>query len=162
LRRDGEGELAASFPLNRHQGASILVAGKNFGSGSSREAAIYALVDAGFRAVFASSFGDIFASNAVNNGLLPARVSEDASAFLREAIGEDARQATVDLETREITIGSRRVGFELDENWRTKLMNGWDDIDLTLQRRAEIEQFRTKRKQAAPWAWPTALPGTAG
>ncbi|MCV6594783.1 MAG: 3-isopropylmalate dehydratase small subunit, partial [Silicimonas sp.] len=83
LRRDGEGEPVSDFPLNRHPKASILVTGRNFGSGSSREAAVYALIDFGIRVVVAPSFGDIFASNAVNNGLLPARV-EDTQNLIAE------------------------------------------------------------------------------
>ena len=76
MRREETGDMKADFPLNAHEGMSVLIAGRNFGSGSSREAAVYALVDSGIRAVFAPSFGDIFASNAVNNGLLPAQIDE--------------------------------------------------------------------------------------
>jgi 3-isopropylmalate/(R)-2-methylmalate dehydratase small subunit len=136
----------------------VLLAGRNFGGGSSREAAVYALVDAGFRAVIAPGFGDIFAANAVNNGLLPARVSEDDTAALLDIVGDQAEPVTVDLGTGEITVGSGRFSFALDEGWRTKLINGWDDIDLTLQHRLEIEQFRNQRIQTAPWAWPRVVP----
>ncbi|MEW9921562.1 3-isopropylmalate dehydratase small subunit [Marimonas sp. MJW-29] len=156
LRHDEDGTPKPDFPLNANPVASILVAGPNFGSGSSREAAVYALVDAGIRAVIAPSFGDIFASNAVNNGLLPARVSPEAVEKLREALADQPSQASVDLETRCITINDITVDFELQDNWRTKLVNGWDDIDLTLQHADVIRAFRDERHLNANWAWPAA------
>lgn len=154
LRRTPDGELDPAFPLNRTPGASILVAGRNFGSGSSREAAVYALVDAGFSAVVAPGFGDIFASNAVNNGLLPARVTPEAAARLAAALGEGGANAHVDLGTGRIEVGETAVEFALDPTWRTKLLNGWDDIDLTLRHEDEIRAYRATRKDSAPWAWP--------
>ena len=154
LRRDAAGEPDPAFPLNRHPGASILVAGRNFGSGSSREAAVYALADAGFRAVVAESFGDIFAANAVNNGLLPARVAAEDAAAMTAALGAGTAEAVVDLDAREIALGDLTIGFALDETWRTRLVNGWDDIDLTGQHAGEIARFREARRQTAPWAWP--------
>jgi 3-isopropylmalate/(R)-2-methylmalate dehydratase small subunit len=154
LRRDPAGQPDPGFPLNRHPGASILVAGRNFGSGSSREAAVYALVDAGIRAVVAPGFGDIFAANAVNNGLLPARVTAADIAALTSALDGGAAEATVDLETGTITLGDLAIGFVLDEIWRTKLVNGWDDIDLTGRHAEDIARFRAARRQTAPWAWP--------
>lgn len=157
LRRDNSERLLADFPLNRHDDTSILIAGRNFGSGSSREAAVYALVDAGIRAVIAPSFGDIFANNAINNGLLPAQVSEYGVNALMSVIGDDAVVLSVDLNTKSVKLGAQEVTFALDDSWRTKLINGWDDIDLTQQHRAQIEQFRDTRRQTAPWAWPTTV-----
>lgn len=154
LRRDGTGALDPDFSLNRHDAASILVAGRNFGSGSSREAAVYALVDAGFRAVIAPSFGDIFAGNAVNNGLLPATVDPEDAAALIQALGDDTAEAEIDIEAGEIALKDLRVSFALDDSWRTKLINGWDDIDLTQQHSDAIALFRDARRKAAPWAWP--------
>lgn len=162
LRRTADGLPDPDFPLNRHPGASILLAGRNFGSGSSREAAVYALVDAGFRAIIAPSFGDIFAANAVNNGLLPARVSEADAAALFEDAQDRSVTATVDLAAGKIIIGAKSVRFALDESWRTKLINGWDDIDLTFVRRQEIERYRLRRFQTARWVWPEARPPEAG
>ena len=147
LRRDAAGDLLPDFPLNQAQG-SVLFAGRNFGSGSSREAAVYALVDAGFVAVVAPSFGDIFASNAVNNGLLPARLSADQIADL--GAGE---MAQFDLAAKTLTVGAVSAQFDLDDTWREKLINGWDDIDLTLQRRERIAQYRANRA-TTPGAWP--------
>ena len=148
LRRDASGALLADFPLNRVSG-SILIAGSNFGSGSSREAAVYALVDAGFKAVVAPSFGDIFSSNAVNNGLLPAQLpATQIAALASGTIGEiNLRQGT-------LTIGAQTVNFDLDETWREKLINGWDDIDLTLNHRDTIADFRAQRIMV-PGAFPT-------
>ncbi len=141
-------EDAPEHLLNRAK-PSILIVGRNFGSGSSREAAVYALVDFGIRAVFAPSFGDIFASNAVNNGLLPGRVSGQVHAVLTEL---DGQELTVDLEA--CTVAGHP--FEIDPVWQTKLMNGWDDIDLTRQHEAAIAAFTTERKAGAGWSWPDA------
>jgi 3-isopropylmalate/(R)-2-methylmalate dehydratase small subunit len=137
------------------QGASILIAGRNFGCGSSREAAVYALVDAGFRAVVAPSFGDIFAANAVNNGLLPARMDTAALLALPPA------NASIDLTSRTLTIAGQTLGFDLDPVWHAKLINGWDDIDLTASYAAEISAHATKRREQAPWLWDTTRRGDA-
>lgn len=156
LRHDEDGTLKPDFPLNSHPDASILVAGPNFGSGSSREAAVYALADAGFRAVIAPSFGDIFASNAVNNGLLPAQVSDTDAATLQKALKDGPQETTIDLSTSQITMADATIQFKLQDNWRTKLINGWDDIDLTLQRAEAIRSFKNQRRAEAAWAWPAA------
>ena len=146
MRRDSEGVPLADFPLNIADTASVLLAGANFGSGSSREAAVYALVDAGFRAVIAPSFGDIFASNAVNNGLLPAVVARDDLM----KIATDTT-LTITLEDRRITDGNIAVPFDLPDTWATKLINGWDDIDLTLHHAETIAAFKDTR---AAWTRP--------
>ena len=142
--RVDQGGQATDFPLN-HLSPSVLVARRNFGSGSSREAAVYALVDFGITAVIAPSFGDIFASNAVNNGLLPARVSEDAVEALLANLGDEMRELTVDLEAGTIDFDGSPIPFEIDPVWRQKLMNGWDDIDLTQSHKAKIETFGEAR-----------------
>ncbi|MBG6174269.1 3-isopropylmalate/(R)-2-methylmalate dehydratase small subunit [Labrenzia sp. EL_208] len=156
LRKDASGEDHPHFPLNRHRHASILIAGRNFGSGSSREAAVYALVDAGIKAVFAPSFGDIFAGNAVNNGLLPARVSDDDFNLLIRCLGDGAELSMIALDRGQFSIGNVQVPFALDPSWRKKLINGWDDIDLTMQHLVDIENHKTKLKQTAPWSRPAA------
>lgn len=156
LRRDGDGAPLPDFPLNRHPGASVLVTRRNFGTGSSREAAVYALVDFGIRAVLAPGFGDIFAANAVNNGLLPARVTEEAAEALIAALGDGSAPARIDLDRCRATIAGHDTAFDLDEVWRQKLVNGWDDIDLTASHRAAIAAFRQSRVQAAPWCIPGA------
>jgi len=154
MRRDAAGAFKADFPLNLHEGASVIVAGRNFGSGSSREAAVYALVDAGIRVVIAPSFGDIFASNAVNNGLLPAKIDEADSETLAQALGTGTQDITIDLAGRSLKLGSVTSSFSLDDSWATKLINGWDDIDLTLDHGVAIAAFKNTRHQTTAWAWP--------
>ena len=144
LRRSGD-KPNPDFPLNQPEaeGASVLVAARNFGGGSSREAAVYALVDAGFRVVVSSSFGDIFAGNAVNNGLLPAQVSEETAAQLLKLLQHPA-EMDVDLSTCRLRLGDLEVPFTIDPVRREKLMNGWDDIDLTRSHTEAISAFRIR------------------
>ncbi len=152
LRRDAAGVLDPAFPLNAARG-SVLVAGRNFGSGSSREAAVYALVDAGYRAVLAPAFGDIFAANAVNNGLLPAVLP---AAEIKDLMGRCPAPLKIDLQAGRIQGDGQSWPFSLDPVWRTKLINGWDDIDLTASHNQAIAAFRTHRQKNFPWAWPRA------
>lgn len=154
LRRDETGAPKPKFPLNAHPMASILIAGANFGSGSSREGAVYALVDAGFRAVFAPGFGDIFAGNAVNNGLLPACIDAEAEASILAQLNHGICDVQIDLGPGHATFGEVTVSFTLDDTWRTKLINGWDDIDLTRRHDQEITAFKQRYVDAAPWAKP--------
>ncbi len=154
LRFDAVGVPVADFPLNQVPDATVLVSRRNFGSGSSREAAVYALADFGIRAVIAPSFGDIFASNAVNNGLLPARVVEEDADMLIAALSEASAPAHVDLDANAIRVGEITVIFTVDEIWRRKLINGWDDIDLTHQHSGAIATFRETRTRLHPWAIP--------
>ena len=154
MRRDDAGDLKADFPLNTHDGASVLMVGRNFGSGSSREAAVYALVDAGIRAVIAPSFGDIFASNAVNNGLLPAQIDEATYETLAQALGRSFLDIKIDLGTRSLQLGSVGANFLIDDSWALKLINGWDDIDFTRNHRVAIAAFKNIRHQTTAWAWP--------
>jgi len=146
----------ADHILNRYTNIDIVVTRRNFGSGSSREAAAYALVDFGIKAVFAPSFGDIFRSNAVNNGLLPAQLPEDDIEALIAVIGREDADATVDLSASTVQIAGQEFSFELDPVWRKKLVNGWDDIDLTTQHDDEIQAFRAARFAAHPWALPAS------
>jgi len=155
LRIDEAGNERPDFPLNQPvcRDARIMLGGRNFGGGSSREAAVYALYDHGFRCVIAPSFGDIFAQNAVKNGLLTAVVPEEAVNELAAALAADpAREITVDLERQTITCGNRSYGFALDPVSRNQLLNGWDDVDLTDSYRGEVAAFRAKDQAARPWA----------
>ncbi|WP_298862024.1 3-isopropylmalate dehydratase small subunit [uncultured Sulfitobacter sp.] len=140
-------------PLDR-SAPKVLVAGRNFGSGSSREAAVYALVDYGISAVFAPSFGDIFAGNAVNNGLLAAQIDEDVAATLIADMGEGACKAEVDLISGRAIIAGHDIAFDLDPVRRQKLINGWDDIDLTAQYSDQIKTYRAAHVATRPWATP--------
>ncbi len=148
-RYDPDG-TPTDHPLN-HARPTILIAGRNFGSGSSREAAVYALVDFGIRAVLAPSFGDIFASNAVNNGLLPARIRDETFAALA---GSPPGEIAIDLQGRTLAFAGKTADFKLEPVWQTKLINGWDDIDLTHQHTADISAFEQNRQQQHPWSWP--------
>ena len=154
MRKTTDGAVVPAFPLNRHPEASVLVTRRNFGSGSSREAAVYALVDFGIRAVIAPSFGDIFASNAVNNGLLPARVSPDVADAFINGLGQTARPAELDLAAGTVSVSGQSAPFEIDPTWREKLINGWDDIDLTQAYAPRIAEFRAGYRQNRNWAFP--------
>ena len=137
----------------RYDGACILAARRNFGGGSSREAAVYALVDYGIRCVVAPSFGDIFASNAVGNGLLPAVVSEaDAEAILH-MLEAGAPCLTIDLQSCRISGWAETWPFSIDAVWREKLLQGWDDVDLTRSRQAEIDAFAVRYRAENMFAW---------
>lgn len=156
LRRSEDGVLKTDWPLNRPAAndAGVLVTRKNFGAGSSREAAVYALVDSGFRCIVAPSFGDIFASNAVNNGLLPAVVTEQDAELLLGALGSDASLIDVSLERQVILLADMQIFFEIKPNWKIKLLNGWDDVALTLSMKREIQAFRQQRSVEFSWLFP--------
>lgn len=156
LRFDAAGAVRPDSVLDApaRRGAQVLVARRNFGSGSSREAAVYALVDFGIRCVVAPSFGDIFASNAVNNGLLPAKVSEADGEALLGALEGSAQQIRVDLEGQKVHLDSLSVPFQVDPVWRTKLLNGWDDIDLTDSYASAIAAFVAADASRRPWMAP--------
>lgn len=155
LRFGADGAPHPDFPLNRPErvGSGILVARRNFGSGSSREAAAYALVDHGIRCVLAPSFGDIFSSNAVNNGLLPAPLEEEAIEALLAWLEAGGQEVTVDLEACSVQAGEARWSFDIDPVWRTKLLNGWSDVDLTLSHAEAITAFAEADRTRRPWAW---------
>ena len=142
---DDESKTRADFPLNMSQfDGEILVAGKNFGCGSSREHAAWALADYGFRVVVSSFFADIFRNNALNNGVLPVQVSE---AFLQRIFLQDNNsELTVDLASQSITINStgEQETFEINSYKKTCLLNGYDDIDYLLSIIEDIKQFETR------------------
>ncbi len=144
-----DGSLDPSFPLNepRAEGASILIAGKNFGCGSSREHAPWSLADYGFRAIIASSFADIFANNCLKNGLLPVVLDEaEIAEIVRCASEHDEYQLTVDLER--MTVSSPDgffAGFIISDFERSCLLEGLDDIDLTLKHESLIASFEERR-----------------
>jgi 3-isopropylmalate/(R)-2-methylmalate dehydratase small subunit len=155
LRFDANGKPRPDFPLNdaARKGASVLIGRKNFGVGSSREAAVYALVDYGIRCVVATSFGDIFAGNAVNNGLVAAIVSQEDIEKLLSAV-EQTGKAEVDLDEQTIKSGNYVVPFTIDPARRMRLLNGWDDLDLTKQYKSQIDAFAARDKATRPWAVP--------
>ena len=149
-RYDASGVKIASFPLNdaRYEGR-ILVAGRNFGCGSSREHAAWAIADYGFRVVVSSFFADIFRNNALNNGLLPIRVSEEFLKAVFDEIRRDPKaQFTVDLDNQTLTIVSDGCseGFEIDAYKKRCLENGYDDVDYLRSIADRIEAFEAARK----------------
>lgn len=143
---DDESKKIAHFPLNMSQfDGEILVAGKNFGCGSSREHAAWSILDYGFSVVVSSFFADIFRNNALNNGVLPVQVSD---AFLQRIFLQDNNtELTVDLEKQIITINStgEQEHFEINSYKKTCLLNGYDDIDYLLSIKKEIQQSETQR-----------------
>ncbi len=143
LRFDSAGNPLTDFPLNRPEyGGRILVAGRNFGSGSSREHAAWALVDYGFRAVISSFFADIFRNNALNNGLLPVQVSGQYLNVIFQAIDRDPRvRITIDLEKQKVMLGEDICRFEINPFRKQCLLNGWDDVDYLLGLQDEIRQY---------------------
>ena len=147
-RYNANNEPVTSFVLNNPAfSGKILVAGKNFGSGSSREHAAWAIFDYGFRAVVSSFFADIFKNNALNNGLLPVQVSPDFLAKIFSEIDKNpATNVRIDLENQEITLLSsgEKQTFEINPYKKTCLLNGYDDIDYLLSIKDEIEEFEKK------------------
>ena len=155
-RRGPDGQPTGAFPLDRPElaGAKIIVAKRNFGCGSSREAAVYALMDFGIRCVIAPSFGEIFSGNSLSNGLLNARVSEGDADVLLAELEAAAGELTVDLEAQCITGGKDPIRFEIDPAAKLRLINGWDDVQMTLSFKGEIAAFQTRDATARPWARP--------
>jgi len=135
----------------RYAGASILIAGANFGSGSSREHAVWALLDAGFRAVIAPRVADIFRNNALRNGFVPVEVDADTVARLVDAVRRDpATMIAIDVERATVEAPGIRATFALDEFSRTRLMEGLDDIALTLRHEPDIAAYEEKRPEWLP------------
>jgi len=151
-RKGKDGNPDPSFVLNqaRYSGASILVAEKNFGCGSSREHAVWALEDFGFRAVIAPSFADIFANNCVQNGVLTVVLPEDqVAALLARAEQIPGYELTVDLEKLSVSDAQGfSTTFPIEESTRHRLLNGLDDIGLTLQHASEIEAYEASHPLA--------------
>jgi 3-isopropylmalate/(R)-2-methylmalate dehydratase small subunit len=147
------------FVLNapQHAGASVLVAGTNFGTGSSREHAVWALTDYGFRVVVSPRFADIFRSNSLKGGLLPVQLTDDEVARLQDLVDADPAMAvTVDLGARELRAGDLVAPFPLDDFTRWRLMEGLDDIGLTLRHEQEITGFEQQRPRWMPRTLPAA------
>jgi 3-isopropylmalate/(R)-2-methylmalate dehydratase small subunit len=159
-RFSADGNKNADFVLHqpRYQGASVLVAGKNFGCGSSREHAVWALADFGFRTAIAASFADIFANNSTKNGFLVVLLSDsEVAELMRRAIEIDGYELTVDLEQCEVRDDRGfRAEFKIDEFVRHCLLNGLDDIGLTLQYEAAIAAY--EEKHPAPAALQSSTP----
>lgn len=140
-------ETNPDFVLNKpeYKGAQILLSLENFGCGSSREHAVWALAEFGFRVIIAPSFGDIFYKNCIQNGVLPiCLVEEDI-----HALAKNSAEITVDLQKQTV----ENFSFELEAQYKMMLLGGLDGIDLTLQKMADIQQFETKDKVQRPWVY---------
>ena len=148
-RFNQDNQSIENFPLNDSKYAGkILVAGKNFGCGSSREHAAWAIKDYGFDVVISSYFADIFKGNALNNGLLPVKVSEEYLKDLIETITQNpSTQITVDVEKQTISFNNRTENFELDSYKKICLLNGYDDIDFLTSKKEAIQKFEQQTQK---------------
>jgi len=145
------------FVLNQEafKGGTVLVAGPDFGTGSSREHAVWALQNYGFKAVISSRFADIFRGNSLKGGLLTVIISQDEVEKLWATIEADPKTSiTVDLDSRTVSYGSTKLNFDLDDYTRWRLMEGLDDIGLTLAQEASIDAFEGKRSSLKPTTLP--------
>ena len=147
--------INAEFALNfdRYKGASVLLTRENFGCGSSREHAPWALEEYGFRVIIAPSYADIFYNNSFKNGLLPIILSEEiVDQLFAEMYAQEGYELTIDLEEKIVTTPTdQSFVFELDDFRRHCLLNGLDDIELTLLESEAIEKYESQRRQSAPW-----------
>ena len=155
----GGREQNPEFVLNQaaYAGTKILLGGENFGCGSSREHAVWALHEYGIRVVIAPSFSPIFRGNCVRNGIVPVALAAEEVAWLAEFVTADpsAHQLEVDLVTCEVRAGTRIKKFELESEAREMLLEGLDGIDLTLKHRADIDAFVTRDRLERPWIYST-------
>lgn len=144
-RFDKNGKLKPKFVLNdpKYQGREILVTRDNFGSGSSREHAVWALEDYGFKAIIAPSFADIFYSNCFKNGILPIKLSaSDVEYLIRDADDEEIK---IDLGAQQVLVAHKILHFQIDESRKHKLLEGLDDIDITLNMESQIAEYEKKK-----------------
>lgn len=155
IRRDGEGGMRDDFPLNqpRFEKAGILVAGPNFGCGSSREGAVYTLLDSGIKVLIAPSFGDIFAANCLKNGVLTITLPPETIARIREALKTaNLPEMTVDLEGQKLTLpNGETIAFETEAFQKHCLTNGLNEIDLSLEFASDIDAYEASRSGEVPW-----------
>jgi len=156
-RRDAQGKPRTDFVLNepRFRDAKILVAGANFGCGSSREAAVWALLDSGIRCVIAPSFGDIFAENSYKNGLLPLILDAMAASALCDALAAaETPIVAVDLKSCTVTsCDGRTIAFQIPPRRRDALLSGADEMTALLARRPEIDRFQAADRERRPWVY---------
>ena len=158
LRYDEKDEPIGSFVLNqdKYKDSQILITGKNFGCGSSREHAPWSILDYGIKCIIASSFADIFYNNCFKNGILPIKLDESEVTKLQKA-AENSLSFIIDLENQKISYFDKNinheVSFELDKAKKTSLLEGLDDIGLTLAKVNHISDFENKQKSRTPWLY---------
>ena len=152
MRYDESGKLIEDFILNNkpYSNSKILIAGKNFGCGSSREHAPWALLDFGIRCVISTSYADIFYNNCFNNGILPIIINEDIVSELSE-YSKRKEEVEINLDKQEILYGNKSVKFNLDPAKKKRLLEGMDEIALSLKKNLDIENFENKIKNSKPW-----------
>jgi len=155
MRYTTEGEEISDFVLNNepYRRAGILVAGDNFGCGSSREHAPWSLFDFGIRSIIAPSFADIFYNNCFKNGILPIKLPQEQVAELMAVAKSDNPEITVDLNEQVIIAQNKKYEFELDPFRKKCLLEGLDDIGLTLEKESKISDFESKNKQEQSWLY---------
>ena len=155
MRFDVNGKKIDSFILHQpaYANAQVIVSGDNFGCGSSREHAPWALLDQGIRCVIAPSFADIFYNNCFKNGILPIQLSEEKVQEITDFASTAAHEMTVDLPSQTLTFGNKKYKFEIDPFRKHCLLNGLDDIGLTLEKKTKIDSFESKQKQSQPWLY---------
>jgi len=148
-----EREINEDFILNKapFNESKILLARDNFGCGSSREHAVWALRDFGIKAVIASSFGDIFYNNCFKNGVLPIQLQKDQIEELFQKIKDEILELSVDLQKRIITIGDKEVSFDVEDHLIDRIIYGLDDVDITLKSKDKIFNFEKNRKETRSW-----------
>lgn len=155
-----DGSDNPEFELNRPEfkGAKILVAGDNFGCGSSREHAPWSIADYGFNTIISTSFADIFFNNCFKNGILPIKVDTDTlKALMDEVEASPGIEITVDLASQQITTpGGQAISFDVDPFRKDTLLKGLDDIGWTLQFEDKISEYEVQHRQQLPWLWPSA------
>ena len=152
MRYDHDGKEIKDFILNNepYNNSKILIAGKNFGCGSSREHAPWALLDFGITCVISSSYADIFYNNCFKNGILPITISEEKIKELAE-YSNRKEEISIDLIEQKITFGNNEIKFEIDDFKKECLIEGYDDIALSLNHKSKIESFENKIKYERPW-----------
>tara|TARA_B100000965_G_scaffold111356_1_gene91933 strand:+ start:53 stop:661 length:609 start_codon:yes stop_codon:yes gene_type:complete len=152
MRYDEEGKIIQNFILNKkpYDKSKILIAGKNFGCGSSREHAPWALSDFGIKCVISSSFADIFYNNCFKNGILPIKISEDEILEISQ-YSKRKEEIEINLEKQQINFGNKNINFELDEFKKKCLIEGLDDIALSMEKINHIDKFENKTNSSKPW-----------
>ena len=152
MRYDEEGKMIEDFILNTksYSKSKILIAGKNFGCGSSREHAPWALSDFGIKCIISQSYADIFYNNCFNNGILPIIINENVIQELAE-YSKRKEEIEVNLESQEISYGNKLVKFNLDPAKKKRLLEGLDNIDLSLKKTSSIDSYESKLKKNKPW-----------
>ena len=157
LRYDEKGKLKKDFLLNKkvYKKRQILITGENFGCGSSREHAPWALLDFGIRCIIAPSYADIFYNNCFKNGILPVKLSnKETDALLQKTTNDPSIKFKIDLKSQSIRIKNNKIiKFEIDQFRKHCLLNGLDDIALTIEKVRQIDGFERNQKKNQPWLW---------